>query len=111
MTDMTDPFDKREDMVNHPPHYTRGPFIQLGDNPATTGRDTMTWIRPTVEYGRRVGIQVECIDVIRHIKDGRLFTAMKYIWRVAFGGKDNDREDIQKAIWYLRDWLDNEVNR
>ena len=97
------------EMVNHPDHYTRGPFVQLGDNPDTTGRDTMTWIRSTVEYGRRVGIVLECIDVIRHVKDGRLFNAMKYVWRVAFGGKPgtDDREDIQKAIWYLNDWLDN----
>jgi hypothetical protein len=105
------------DMVNKPPHYTRGPFIQLGDNPATTGRDTMEWIRPTVEYGRRVGIVLECLDVIRHIKDGRLFTASKYIWRVAFGGKpqpgmtqdEADRQDIEKAIVYLRDWLEHRV--
>ncbi|PIB80539.1 DUF3310 domain-containing protein [Mycobacterium branderi] len=75
------------DMVNHPPHYTRGPRIKA----ATTG-------------GARV---VECIEVIRHISDFRLATAMKYIWRVAFGGKANDREDIEKACWYLRDWLDN----
>lgn len=98
---------KTPDMVNHPDHYTRGPFVQLGDNPATTGRRTMNWIRSTVEYGRRVGIVVECIDVIRHITDPRLATAVKYIWRVAFGGKANDREDIEKAIWYLKDWLAN----
>lgn len=50
---------------------------------------------------------VECIEVIRHIADMRLATAVKYIWRVAFGGKANDREDIEKAIWYLNDWLGN----
>jgi hypothetical protein len=66
------------DMVNHPPHYTRGPAI-------------------------------ECIEVVRHITDFRLANAMKYIWRVAFGGKDNDNEDIDKAIWYLQDYLDHEV--
>jgi hypothetical protein len=85
------------DMVNHPPHYTRGPMIDVkfnGDN-----------------YFGPSGIArvIECIEIIRHITDFRLATAMKYIWRVAFGGKDNDREDIQKAIWYLTDWLDNEV--
>jgi Protein of unknwon function (DUF3310) len=77
------------DMVNHPPHYTRGPKID--------------------------GRVIECIEVIRWILDGRLYTAMKYIWRVAFGGKtsdpQNDREDIGKAIWYLQDWLDNPVER
>lgn len=78
------------DMVNHPPHYTRGPRIQAH----------RAW--------GAGGSVIECIEVIRHITDFRLATAMKYIWRVAFGGKDNDREDIQKAIWYLTDWLDNE---
>lgn len=95
------------DMVNHPAHYTRGPRVQIGDNPATTGRGAMTWLKTTVELGGRIFIEIECIDVIRHITDMRLATAVKYIWRVAFGGKANDREDIKKAIWYLRDWLDN----
>lgn len=52
-----------------------------------------------------------CIEVIRWIKDPRLFTAMKYIWRVAFGGKNgvDPKEDIKKAIWYLNDYLENDV--
>jgi hypothetical protein len=79
------------DMVNHPDHY-RGPTIACPAEAHTSRR-------------------VECIDIIRHIHDGRLFNAMKYIWRVAFGGKENDRQDIQKAIWYLQDWLDNEVRK
>ena len=52
------------------------------------------------------GPGIECIRVIRHIKDMRLANAMKYIWRVAFGGKGNDRQDIEKAMWYLKDWLE-----
>lgn len=48
---------------------------------------------------------VEAIEVLRHVTDWRLGNAMKYTWRVAFGGKGNDREDIEKAIWYLNDWL------
>lgn len=80
------------DMVNHPPHYTRGPRIHIAGGPLP-------------KWG--VLRQVECIEIIRHIPDMRLATAVKYIWRVAFGGKVNDREDIEKAVWYLRDWLDN----
>lgn len=80
------------DMVNHPPHYTRGPFVRHPLSPIAN-----------------VGRVLECIEVIRHINDLRLATAMKYIWRVAFGGKENDREDIKKAIWYLTDWLDNPI--
>lgn len=63
------------DMVNKPPHYN----------------------------GHPAGIQA--IDVIRHATHYSLGTAMKYIWRVMWGGKGNDRQDIQKAIWYLTDWL------
>lgn len=82
-------------MVNHPEHYTRGPSIEL---PAGKAR---SW---NANYPDR-RLTLECIQVIRHIRDMRLANAMKYIWRVAFGGKANDREDIKKAIWYLQDWL------
>lgn len=88
MTDKPEP-----DMVNHPPHYKRGPKIKIFEQ----GRWT-----PSLRI-------IECIEVIRWIQDPRLYTAMKYIWRVAFGGKSNDREDINKAVWYLRDWLENPV--
>lgn len=84
--------DEVPDMVNHPPHYTRGPLVTLRDGP-----------------GGISGV-IECIQVIRWIRDMRLANAMRYVWRVAFGGKENDRQDIQKAIWYLQDWLDNEVD-
>jgi len=82
------------DMVNSPPYYTRGPFISVRPKSGSLGRI------------------IECIEVIRHIRDMRLANAMKYIWRVAFGGKGDgskNREDIGKAIWYLQDFLDNPV--
>lgn len=55
------------------------------------------------------GAPVEAIEVIRHIRDARLANAMKYIWRISFGGKENDRDDAAKAIWYLNDYLDHPV--
>ena len=78
------------DMVNHPPHYSRGPLVN--------------------SLGKAERF-IECIEIIRWIKDMRLATAMKYIWRVAFGGKEgvDPREDIKKAIWYLNDWLEHKV--
>jgi hypothetical protein len=81
-----------DDMVAHPPHYTRGPrlMLHLSDR----------WSGQTIYHA------LECIEVIRHIPDMRLANAMKYIWRVAFGGKEHDRQDIEKARWYLQDWLD-----
>lgn len=63
------------DMVNHPPHYNSHPA------------------------------GIEAIDVLRHSTDYDLGQAMKYVWRVNWGGKTNDVEDINKAIWYLQDWL------
>jgi uncharacterized protein DUF3310 len=83
------------DMVNHPRHYTRGPEIVIED---------ASKINKAFD---KFIIRLECIQVIRHIPDMRLANAIKYIWRVVFGGKTNDQEDIQKAIWYLNDWLEN----
>lgn len=76
---------KKPDMVNHPPHYSRGPVV------------TCPHCKQTFE--------LECIAVIRYIGDMRLATAVKYIWRVGFGGKADNREDVKKSRWYLRDWL------
>jgi hypothetical protein len=83
------------DMVNHPPHYTRGPEVE---GAVMDGGGNLIPYRHVIE----------CIAVTRRIRDFRLATAMKYIWRVGFGGKEDDREDIQKAVWYLRDWLEHE---
>lgn len=85
---------------NHPVFHKIGMF---GPWPSISqDRLTLTYPLPQV---------IECIHVIRWIKDMRLATAVKYIWRVAFGGKENDREDIEKAIWYLKDWLANPVDK
>lgn len=88
-TDLNTAVAAAVDMVNHPPHYTRGPVVN--------------------SHGKAVRV-IECIEVIRHITDMRLASAMKYIWRVAFGGKHDDREDIAKAIFYLQDWLDHPID-
>lgn len=82
-----------ENMVDHPAHYTRGPVLRIKHAVLTR---TGTAVH-----------RVECIEIIRHVRDMRLANALKYIWRVAFGGKHDDREDIAKAVWYLNDWLDN----
>lgn len=61
-----------QDMVNHPAHYT----------------------------GHPKGI--ECIDVIEENPHPNLANAMKYLWRVSWGGKDNDTQDLEKAVWYIQ---------
>ena len=59
------------DMVNHPPHYR----------------------------GHPKGI--ECIDVIEDNPFVNLAQSQKYVWRVSWGGKGDDIEDLEKAVWYL----------
>ena len=59
------------DMVNHPPHYNGHP----------TG--------------------IECIDVIEENPFSNLSAAMKYLWRVSWGSKGRDEEDLKKAAWYI----------
>ena len=59
------------DPVNHPAHYT----------------------------GHPKGI--ECIDVIEDIGNLCLGNTIKYIWRVSWGSKGNDLQDLRKAAWYL----------
>jgi len=78
-----------EDMVNHPRHYTRGPTV-------TCPECNHSWV-------------LECINVVRYIRDFRLATAVKYLWRVAFGGKFDDSEDVSKAIWYETDYLEHPI--
>lgn len=95
------------DMANHPPHY-KGPYVAISE---CQSDGTITKLfRHTRQLARTLFVEVECIDIIRNVKDMRLANAMKYIWRVAFGGKKNNREDIEKAIWYLQDWLDNKID-
>lgn len=59
-----------DDLVNHPPHY----------------------------QGHPKGI--ECIDVIEDMPYPNLANVIKYAWRVAFGGKWDDIEDLKKIVWY-----------
>jgi len=60
-----------DDMVNSPPHY----------------------------QGHPKGI--ECIDVIEDFNSPNLANVVKYVWRVVFGGKWDDLEDLRKSKWYI----------
>ena len=71
-----DDFEKENDPVNHPSHYTGHPS------------------------------GIECIDVIEANTFYNLAAAMKYIWRVSWGSKDNDIQDLEKAAWYIRREID-----
>lgn len=67
------------DPVNHPTHYNNS--------------------LATCECGRRI----ECIDVTRHY-NFNIGNAIKYLWRCDL--KDNDIEDLRKAIWYINDEIE-----
>lgn len=60
------------DMVNHPPHYNQHPK------------------------------NIECIDVIEDNPYPNLANAMRYLWRVSWGGKWDSDEDLNKAVWYIQ---------
>lgn len=97
-------------MVNHPPHYS-GLEIPLAY--CDTYGVTTSWIQSTFERGGKRWLDLKCLDVMRHIKDPRLATAFKYIWRVSLGGGkqgSTKAQDIAKAIVYLQDYLDNPVD-
>lgn len=47
---------------------------------------------------------IECIEVTRHF-NFNLGNAIKYIWRA--GKKDSTIQELEKAIWYLKD----EINK
>lgn len=68
------------DPVNHPAHYTSSPARCSG-----------------------CGKPIECIDITRHMNFD-LGNVVRYVWRSAWTVvKDLPIEDLEKAVWYLRD--------
>ena len=68
------------DNVNHPPHYT-------SSEAHCSGCDKT----------------IECIDITRHLSFN-IGNAVKYLWRYKM---KNGTEDLQKAIWYINDEVNN----
>lgn len=50
-----------------------------------------------------VRAEIECIDITRHLPFD-LGNAVKYVWRVGRKDPAAKIEDIEKALWYLRDY-------
>jgi hypothetical protein len=48
---------------------------------------------------------IEDIEVLRHATDYDLGQAMRYIWRVMWGSKGCDLEDVKTSAFYLADWI------
>ena len=48
---------------------------------------------------------IECIQVTRHMSFN-LGNATKYIWRAGLKETSTKKQDLEKAIWYIRDELE-----
>lgn len=83
--------ENKPNRVNHPDYYNNGPYIVLD-------RD----------YKKGDIIKIECIDIIRDMPSWK-GNAIKYEWRcglkkeTGLTDKEKEIEDINKAIWYLQD--------
>jgi hypothetical protein len=68
------------DMVNNPIHYTSHPS------------------------------GVECISITEHY-NFCIGNAIKYLWRAGLkGSTDKEKEDCEKAIWYIQRHIDRKFN-
>ena len=85
---MNEEKEQTNDRVNHPKHYTSDPS------------------------------GVECIEITKH-RDFCIGNAIKYLWRSGLKQEDGltdkqkEIEDLEKAVWYIRqkiDMLTNEVH-
>lgn len=74
--DMLEKSEERNDVVNHPKHYTDS------------------------EHG------IECIELTRELSFN-YGNCLKYVWRQ--GKKDEALQEVEKALWYYNDALENEV--
>ena len=57
--------------------------------------------------------EIECIQVVRHFNFNR-GNAIKYIWRAGKKDPSKEVEDLEKAIWYIKDEIErisNDVKR
>ena len=44
---------------------------------------------------------IECIDVVEHF-NFNLGNVLKYVWRVGLKPDTDWKDDLEKAIWYLK---------
>lgn len=64
----------------------------------------MSAINPKHYTSNQSGI--ECIEITRHLSFNR-GNAIKYLWRL--GQKDESNQELKKALWYLKDELNNDL--
>ena len=78
--------------------YEDNPFVSpYGDRPVSV---------TNLSHYRSHPSGVECIEVIRGLPFSA-GNAIKYIWRA--GQKDSAKQDLDKALWYIQDCIDNKA--
>lgn len=82
----------KKDNVNHPLHYIKDcPIIKV-----------------KCKCGNKISTKIECIDVIRNMPAWKA-NAIKYLWRAGLKESSSlslvnkEIEDLNKAIWYIKD--------
>lgn len=48
---------------------------------------------------------IECITITRH-HDFAIGNAIKYLWRAGLKDSDNEIQDLEKAVWYINDKIE-----
>lgn len=90
------------------PESTRPRLSFTDDSPATglPGEREEDWAVPDpVNHPSHYNSDpsgVECIQITRH-RTFNIGNAMKYLWRAGLKDEDAVIQDLEKAVWYIRD--------
>ena len=71
---------------------------------ATTGITESDAINHPLHYNQDPS-GVECIQIVRH-RTYNIGNAIKYLWRAGLKDEDTKIEDLEKAVWSIRDEID-----
>jgi hypothetical protein len=53
---------------------------------------------------------IECIEITKH-HNFCVGNAIKYLWRQGLKSEDTQIEDLEKAIWYIREEIETLTNK
>jgi hypothetical protein len=77
----------------------------MADEVRTTGREPAEGANPEVDHPVHYNTHpsgVECIDIVRHM-GFNLGNVVKYLWRDGIKDTEVEIQDLEKALWYLQD--------
>lgn len=84
----------------------------MDDVTRTTGREPAEGANPEVDHPVHYNAHpsgVECIEVVRHM-GFNLGNVVKYLWRDGIKEAEVDLQDLEKAMWYLQDEINQRNN-